>query len=228
MFDLNKAIAGWRQEMSAQQTIRDTDLDELEDHLRSEIEGLTGSGLSAEEAFQVARMRLGKPGDVAGEFAIADPDSRRSFRMRWMVVGALALLALYLGSGMLVGLGASLIGLAQSRGVFPEQIAGLGWGISFMQLLILVVGCLFIWRLLRTDSSSRHLSNLSLGKIVVMGLVLGFLALVARGMPGFFMVRTMTEPAFLNIAVAGAWFRMGILLILPVFLLVILWRLVRN
>lgn len=76
MFDLNKAIAGWRQDLNAQRTMHAADLDELEDHLREEIGGLMAGGLSEEEAFQVARMRLGSPGELGGEFAMADPAGR--------------------------------------------------------------------------------------------------------------------------------------------------------
>ena len=69
----------------------DPDLDELEDHLREEIGVLEAAGLSTEEAYLVACRRLGKPEDLSGEFAIADPERRRSFRLSWMIIGALAL-----------------------------------------------------------------------------------------------------------------------------------------
>ena len=228
MFDLNRALADWRQDMHAQRTLSGADLDELEDHLREEIAQLTGQGLSEEEAFQVARMRLGSPRDLGGEFAMADPAGRRSFRLRWMVVGALALVALWLGSGVVTGLVAALVGMAQSRGVLPEAMPALGLGFGVLKLLVLALGCVILWRLLVTDRSSRGLSRLDLPRIVLIGLVLGFLFVVAGAMPGFFMARGLTQPAFLNVAMAGAYFRLAMLLILPLFLLVVLWRLVRN
>ena len=44
-------------------------LDELEDHLRDEVERLTKAGHSPDEAVEVAMARLGQPGELAAEFA---------------------------------------------------------------------------------------------------------------------------------------------------------------
>jgi len=65
-------------------------LDELEDHVRQEIDTLRSRGLSDREAFTVAAMRCGRPHELSYEFARADGAAAWSGRLRWMIVGFLA------------------------------------------------------------------------------------------------------------------------------------------
>jgi len=67
MFDLEREIEGWVGAVAACGQAEKTD--ELEDHLRSEIEALTDSGLSEEEAFHQARQRMGDSQLLAREYA---------------------------------------------------------------------------------------------------------------------------------------------------------------
>ena len=62
MFDLNERINEWRRSLSQSAALNEQDLKELESHLREEIENLTDSELSAEEAFLIAAHRLGPEG----------------------------------------------------------------------------------------------------------------------------------------------------------------------
>lgn len=87
MFDLNGAIAKWRMKVAAGGTCGKSDLDELEAHLREEIENLTPSGLSQEEAFLVAKHRLGHPASLAREFAKINPLAVWSHRTLWIGLG---------------------------------------------------------------------------------------------------------------------------------------------
>ena len=59
MFNLNEKIIKWRSNLAQSETLAVSDLDELENHLREEIEQLTTLKLSDEEAFLVASHRLG-------------------------------------------------------------------------------------------------------------------------------------------------------------------------
>ncbi len=96
MFDLNEQIIKWRSNLAQSQTLDSSDIDELESHLREEIEHLTGLKLSDEEAFWVANHRLGSTDSLAGEYAKINRSSifRRSLSL--MITGILAyLLATY-------------------------------------------------------------------------------------------------------------------------------------
>ena len=62
-------IAQWRQYVLRRQAISPADVDELEDHLRAQIDDLTASGLDADEAFLVAIRRLGDVDAVSSEYA---------------------------------------------------------------------------------------------------------------------------------------------------------------
>ena len=62
-------IREWRSYLQRRRTIAPTDVDELEDHLRSEISNLGAAGLSADESFLVAIKRLGGVSELSREFA---------------------------------------------------------------------------------------------------------------------------------------------------------------
>ncbi len=89
-FDLNTALANWRQELAAQPELVDEDRRELETHLRGVIAELQQRGLNEEESFWLARRRLGQPPQIAEEFAKADPVAFWRERILWIAVGAVA------------------------------------------------------------------------------------------------------------------------------------------
>lgn len=68
MFDLEQAIAEWRHQMLAADLKAPVPLNELESHLRDEIEHQIGSGLNAQEAFENAIQTMGEPARVKLEF----------------------------------------------------------------------------------------------------------------------------------------------------------------
>src|SRR4051812_6178372 len=69
MFNLDKAIAEWRGRMTAGGIKKSEVLDELESHLRDDIEQRTGQGLSVEAAFSAAVEALGQSRALEQEFA---------------------------------------------------------------------------------------------------------------------------------------------------------------
>ena len=92
MFDLEKNISDWKE--SAGQHVPAEDLDELESHLRDDVEEALASGMSEEEAFVLANHRLGDIPDIGRELVyesgkpVARPaasDSRRHQRNRTFI-----------------------------------------------------------------------------------------------------------------------------------------------
>ena len=90
MFDLNKAISSWRMNLSERQTCAKSDIDEMETHLREEIDSLTASKLSEQEAFLVATHRLGDTDSLAAEFAKVNTSILWRNRLFWMLAGLLS------------------------------------------------------------------------------------------------------------------------------------------
>src|SRR5262245_54917235 len=68
MHNLEQLIADWRKTMTTRGSVGRETLDELENHLRENVERLVGSGMNDVEAFQCAVTQLGSPPKIASEF----------------------------------------------------------------------------------------------------------------------------------------------------------------
>jgi hypothetical protein len=66
---LEQQIAQWREYLRRRAAIHGSDVEELEDHLRSQVTTLTGNGLAEDEAFLVAVKRMGNLDALSREFA---------------------------------------------------------------------------------------------------------------------------------------------------------------
>lgn len=69
MLNLDERIAEWRRQMLAAGIKTPVPLDELESHLREEVEQQLQSGLSAQEAFEAAVRQLGESKALKREFS---------------------------------------------------------------------------------------------------------------------------------------------------------------
>src|SRR5580693_4626854 len=68
MFNLEQSIADWRQQMLAAGIKTPVPLEELETHLREEIERQMKSGLPEQEAFDFSVQKVGQPRELKMEF----------------------------------------------------------------------------------------------------------------------------------------------------------------
>ena len=66
---LEAQFAQWRQYVQRRPELRQTDTEELEDHLRGSVDELVAAGLHTDEAFLVAVKRMGSLDDLSREFA---------------------------------------------------------------------------------------------------------------------------------------------------------------
>ncbi len=82
MFDLEKAIAGWRRRLGSDPALEPGYVMEIESHLREKIDTLMKKGLAPEEAFGEAVGALGESGLVGSEFTKVY-SARRSGRPSW-------------------------------------------------------------------------------------------------------------------------------------------------
>jgi hypothetical protein len=88
-FSLTNALATWRREFEAQPGITSDAVRELESHLIDSMNQLRQKGLNEEEAFWLARRRLGPCKEVAAEITKADPSGLWRERVFWMAAALL-------------------------------------------------------------------------------------------------------------------------------------------
>jgi hypothetical protein len=89
MFDLEQSIAEWRRQLAAGGITSSALLDELESHLRDEMERQLLVGATAQDAFAIAVQRIGRPNALKREF-----DKLRVGRNGWVSDLKRALLAM--------------------------------------------------------------------------------------------------------------------------------------
>jgi hypothetical protein len=84
MFDLEKSFANWRWQMLAAGIKAPELVEELESHLREEVELQLRTDADVEQAFATAVQRLGEPGELNREFGKA---RGWGFRFWWIFLG---------------------------------------------------------------------------------------------------------------------------------------------
>jgi hypothetical protein len=88
MFDLEKAIADWRQQMMAAGVSNSEALNELESHLRDDIEQEMRTGSSSQQAFELAAQKMGEAHQLKGEFAkVNRPNSGILRKLKEFILG---------------------------------------------------------------------------------------------------------------------------------------------
>ena len=90
-FNLDQAIAEWRGQMLAAGVKAPVPLDELESHLREDIEQQVRSGLSPQQSFETAVRRIGEAHALKTEFAKMNKESLRMGFASVLVVGLILL-----------------------------------------------------------------------------------------------------------------------------------------
>ena|SRR5208282_5738971 len=107
MFDLEEAISGWRRQMLAAGIKTPVPLEELENHLREEIEQQTKSGKKRPLAFEAAVQEIGKANMLKAEFEKVDETkvARTLKQYRAIMVACLGVESLFWATGLLLKVG---------------------------------------------------------------------------------------------------------------------------
>jgi hypothetical protein len=88
MFDLDRAIAEWRGQMLAAGIRTPVPLEELESHLREDVEQQISSGLNAQQAFEAAVLRIGRAGALKQEFTkVGETKEVLQRKLVWALIG---------------------------------------------------------------------------------------------------------------------------------------------
>jgi leader peptidase (prepilin peptidase) / N-methyltransferase len=78
MFNLEQSIADWRKQMLAAGIKTPVPLEELESHLREEIEEQIQSGIGEQQAFETTVLQMGRAMELKTEFAKNDEAKRKA------------------------------------------------------------------------------------------------------------------------------------------------------
>ena len=128
MFNLEQAIAEWRQQMLAAGIKSPTPLDELESHLRDDIERQLQSDVNVEKAFQNATEAMGKAHALKQEFQKVREIPRAREKLMGFICAVLVGFILWMSgftfSQMKLGLGEQLIAFGA---VVSSLLIACGW-----------------------------------------------------------------------------------------------------
>lgn len=144
MFDVEQQIDQWKKRFTSMGVMRGSDIEELEQHVRDSMTALTALGLNPEEAFILARHRVGAPGPVEREFAKVNGAHLWTQRVFWMAAGALGYILGGLVIGAMASLGQVLVSLGGGRGAAAGYTAAgitvLGWAVMAAWLYLRRIG----------------------------------------------------------------------------------------
>jgi hypothetical protein len=109
MFNLEQSIADWRQQMLAAGIKSPVPLEELESHLREEIERQMKSGLSEQKVFEISVQVIGRPKTLNSEFK----KSEGTFMKKNLMCKIIRLLGLLFAIWTIWGVSVALVTSAQ-------------------------------------------------------------------------------------------------------------------
>ena len=219
MFDLNDQISKWRRSLAESQTLVTSDIDELESHLREEIEHLTALKLSEQEAFYVARHRLGDAGSLTEEFAKINGSVLWQKRLFWA------------GAGLFCYEVAKHVGLAASHvGILLASLVGIrGYGLNVVEVVaqgtffgVVILG---LYKMGRTRDMQGEwfcrVASSVWGKLALFGSVLGIVAmtLAARIFAQAAVARLLGPRQLGQLALLGAYEQLVWIVVVPLILL---------
>jgi len=107
MFNLDQAIFEWRRKMISAGIKSSDVLDELEGHLREDIERRVRAGADASRVFEVVAERFGEPCALKMEFDRVKKQQRKYMKRGMMIGGGIV--------GVMVGMALVMPAVAQYR-----------------------------------------------------------------------------------------------------------------
>jgi hypothetical protein len=137
MFEIEKQISDWRKQMLAAGIKSPVPLDELEIHLREEIEQQMKSGFNPQKAFEISVRQIGQSGPLKSEFKKME---RMSMKQIFKIVTA-----------FLAGVALQLPGSFQLRDDLVMADGRLGlWLLGFILQMWAISS---LWRMLRPGAA---------------------------------------------------------------------------
>jgi hypothetical protein len=146
-FNLDRSLARWREELSANDVFRSQDIAELETHLTESISSWISKGLTAEESFFVAQKRMGTSASLAAEYNKTNGNNAWQKRLFWMIAGAVLL-------GLASGLSAFASNAVMLAGLqFSNNASAVGWVGATVSTAAFVLS---LWLVLQYAKNPSH------------------------------------------------------------------------
>ncbi len=228
MFCLNSAIKNWLSCLARQPGVLNSDLAEFEDHLREEIMALEEAKLSTEESFFIASTRLGQAEDLSAQFLVADPERLRHKHLIWMLSGALALIILGVGTGVIADYSTGIL-IRIFSNHSPQSLGDLGWFRGLFRLAMLLGGGILIWKNIGNNRLEIRLKNSKSWTLVASSFFISVLLILSSVSPTFMFAYSGLEKAELHhIVNVSTLFQLATSVIFPTLIFFGLWRLVRR
>ena len=149
MFNLEAAINDWRQKMLDTGIKTPVPLDELENHLRDEIERLMQAGMDAKNSYEAAMEKIGAANALQTEFAKVEKETRAAKEARFVL--AFSLVTIAVGA---VTLGAMLYFKIGSFSELTAAQQNSGYAALSLMLLFCFVGR-FVYKMFPTIGSKK-------------------------------------------------------------------------
>jgi hypothetical protein len=134
MFDLKKSIAKWRQQMLTAGIKTPVPLEELEIHLREEIEQQIKSGLNEQKAFEIAVGKIGQANLLKQEFQKINPVDKMQRQKRIARISSILIFGFY-------SLAITWL-LLKNDLTFKERLSG------FTSVATMLLSVYVVWRIL--------------------------------------------------------------------------------
>jgi hypothetical protein len=127
MFDLEKAFARWRQDLAAAGIGGKEMLDELESHLREDVQEQVEKGASAAEAFARAVQRMGQPAALSREFQRAKGVRKPPAWFLKIFVAAALYVGIIFATSLMLRMGMISVALLIGQFVILAYLAAWAW-----------------------------------------------------------------------------------------------------
>lgn len=207
MSDIERQIEQWRASLAGSEMLGNADIRELESHLREEIDHLKALSLSDDEAFLVARHRLGDPGALEGEFAKLRPHRWLVHRLCWAVTGVLLYVAATEFADTMFYSSLNLGHMAGLRQTALGVLAGVVEMVGFTGTILLALGLYVRHSHRRTDGQVPDSKAAPI--LAAVALVIGtWASFVVSRVHAFLFVRTVGLQDFAAAAPAHALVRL--------------------
>ena len=160
MFDLDQAISEWRRQMAAGGVKESDDLNELESHLRDDVEQEVRSGLSHRQAFDAAVQRIGESKALTKEFRKVNSHRAWGLRGNPLTLNVLAVWLIVMGLGYMR---TPLILMVNGSGLpLLQMLCAILWillGLGLQRRNKILRVCAIVWFALGITGNLGHIAT---------------------------------------------------------------------
>ncbi len=224
MHHLEEQIALWKKQVARADSLSQSDLTELEQHLRDSITDLQKRGLSEEEAFLIGSTRLGAQDALAIEFSKVNGSYVWRKRVFWMLAGYLVVRLASAWIGALSSAATAITAYGDVNGTVMGAVAAgvtcAGW--------VCLLAALYCLAIQGGAGISRLLTRVSPDVIAIgaAGAIVAGVILTAGGR--IMATRLVTPAVYGQAAVVTATASLALQVLVPIACLSMMWSLRRN